>query len=43
MQIVHHRNPYSALLGRGSVSYREFNYYGETFNNRIGCPCGSGV
>jgi len=22
MQIVHHRNPYSALLGRGSVSYR---------------------
>jgi hypothetical protein len=23
MQFVHHRNPYSALPGRGPVSYRE--------------------
>jgi hypothetical protein len=37
LQIVQHQNPYSALLGRGPASYRGFNHYGETFNNRIVC------
>jgi hypothetical protein len=43
MQIVHHCNPYSALLGCESASYCGFNYYGETFNNRIVCVCSSGA
>src|ERR1700751_422864 len=33
MQIVHQRNPYSALLSRGPTSYCASDYYGETFNN----------
>jgi len=39
LQIMQHRNPYSALLGRGPAFYRRFNHYGETFNNRIVCAC----